>query len=233
MCHPVKAILVAAVLGAAVGPAAAFVEISGVFVATERCQAFDSIRRETNPGNVLTVPAQSYPARALNREDGDFVFVDVSGVVPGAVPRTRWVNLGCGDLFRQADDPQRPDDPNEPVTGFIPFFDNEDRPANDATPRPPTLSAFDRAMLKVCGDWGARPTRADFRAALDDPAVAADVTRIYDALGGAVLGPRRDPVGFREELTGIWFDEDGFRHIFCGEPSGGTIGGLHFVGRYL
>jgi hypothetical protein len=228
-----KAVLVAAVLWAACGPASAFVEISGVFVATERCQAFESIRRETNPGNVLTVPTQSYPARALNREDGDFVFVDVSAVAPNAVPRTRWVSLACGDLFRQADDPQRPDDPVEPVAGFAPFFDAEDRPPSDPTPRPPTLSAFDRAMLKVCGDWGVRPTRADFRATLDDPALTADVTRIYDALGGTILGPRRDPAGFKEELAAIWFDEDGFRHIFCGEPSGGTIGGLHFVGRYL
>ena len=228
-----KAILVAAVLSAAYGPASAFVEISGVFVANERCQAFDSIRRETNPGNILTVPTQSYPARALNREDGDFVFVDVSVAVPNAVPRTRWVNLACGDLFRQADEPQRPDDPIDPAAGFAPFFDSEDRLPNDPTPRPPTLNAFDRAMLKVCGDWGARPTRADFRAALDDPALAADATRIYDALDGSVLGPRRDPARFKEELTSVWFDEDGFRHIFCGEPSGGTIGGLHFVGRYL
>src|SRR5262245_28761266 len=115
MRHTAKAVVVTAALWAACGPASAFVEIAGVFVADERCQAFDSIRRETNPGNVLTVPGQSYPARALNREDGDFVFVDLSNAVPNAVPRTRWVNLGCGELFRQADEPQRPDDPNEPV----------------------------------------------------------------------------------------------------------------------
>ena len=149
------------------------------------------------------------------------------------MPRTRWVNLGCGELFRQADEPLRPDDPDEPATGFAPFFDIDDRPPNDPTPRPPSLNAFDRAMLQVCGDWGSRPTRADFRSALDLPTLAADVTRIYDALDGSVLGPRREPARFKEELTSVWFDEDGFRHIFCGEPSGGTIGGLHFVGRYL
>jgi hypothetical protein len=85
----------------------------------------------------------------------------------------------------------------------------------------------------VCGEWGANPRRTAFRAALDDPALAGDVDRIYRALGGSILGPRRDAAGFKDELTDIWFDEGGFRHVFCGEPSGGTIGGLHFVGRYL
>src|SRR4051812_7760050 len=156
--------LIAAVLWAGCGTASAFVEISGVFIADDRCQAFDSIRRETNPGNIITVPGQSYSAKALNREDGDFVFVDV----PNAVPRTRWVSVNCGELFRQAEEPQKPDDRDQPATGFAPFFDNDDTP-NDPTPRPPNLNAFDRAMLKVCGDWGSNPTEAAFRATLDDP----------------------------------------------------------------
>ena len=223
-----RAVVVAALLWVGCGAASAFVEISGVFIADDRCQALDSIRRETNPGNILTVPGQSYTARALNREDGDFVHVDV----PNAVPRTRWVSLACGELFRQAEEPQRPDEPEEPAAGLAPFFDNDDRP-NDPTPRPPNLNAFDRAMLKVCGDWGARPTLAAFRSALDDPSLAADVDRIFQGLDGSVLGPRREPAQFKDELASVWFDEGGFRHVFCGEPSGGTIGGLHFVGRYL
>jgi hypothetical protein len=223
-----RAALVAAALWAGCGVAAAYVEISGVFIADDRCQALDSIRRETNPGNVLTVPSQSYTVRALNREDGDFVHVDV----PNALPRLRWVSLACGELFRRADEPQRPDEPDEHATGFVPFFDTDDRP-NDPTPRPPSLNAFDRAMLEVCGDWGGRPTRATFRAALDQPSLAADVDRIYQALDGGVVGPRRELARFKDELASVWFDEAGFRHVFCGEPSGGTIGGLHFVGRYL
>ena len=227
MRYAAKAVLVAAVLWAAAGTATAFVEVSGVFVAEDRCQALDSIRRETNPGNILTIPGQSYPARALNREDGDFIYVEVAN----AVPRLRWVSVACGELFRQ-DEPRRPDEPDETTAGFAPFFDTDDRP-NDPTPRPPSLNAFDRAMLRVCGDWGSRPTRTTFRAVLDEAALAADVDRIYQALEGSILGPRSELAGFKEELTSVWFDEDGFRHIFCGEPSGGTIGGLHFVGRYL
>jgi hypothetical protein len=229
MRYAARALLVAAALWSGCVGACAYVEISGVFIADDRCQALDSIRRETNPGNILTIPGQSYAARALNREDGDFVHIDV----PTAVPRTRWVSLACGELFRQADEPQRPEEDETRTGGLAPFFNADDHGSNDPSPRPPNLNAFDRAMLKVCGDWGANPRRTAFRTALDEPALAADVKRIHDALDGRVLGSRRDPRRFKDELASIWFDEGGFRHIFCGEPSGGTIGGLHFVGRYL
>src|SRR5262245_8356591 len=115
MHHVTRAVLVAAALWADHSAAFAYVEVSGVFVAHDRCQALDSIRRETNPGNILTVPGQSYTARGLNREDGDYIHVDV----PGAVPRLRWVGIACGDLFREADEPRRP---AEPATAFLPFF---------------------------------------------------------------------------------------------------------------
>jgi hypothetical protein len=220
-----RAILIVGLCLVGVAPASAFFEISGVFVADDRCQALDSIRRETNPGNIVTVPSQSYTARALNREDGDWVFVDV----PGAAPPRRWVNIACGELFR-SDEPRPPTPPSGELRAF---FDDHDDGAKDPTPRPPTLSAFDRAMLDVCGDWGSNPRAATFRAALDRPTLAADVDRIYQALGGAVTGEPRDLAGFKDELTTAWFDEQGFRHIFCGEPSGGNLGGLHFVGRYL
>src|SRR3712207_5524584 len=137
-------------LWATYGPASAYVEVSGVFVADDRCQALDSIRRETNPGNMLTIPGQSYNVRGLNREDGDYVHLDV----PDAVPRTRWVSVGCGELFRKAEDdnPKRPDEREERTPGFEPFFDTDDKP-NDPTPPPPSLNAFDSAMLEVCGGW--------------------------------------------------------------------------------
>jgi Bacterial EndoU nuclease len=230
MHRVVKLSLTAVLLWGVSRPAAAYFELSGVFVADDRCQAMDSIRRETNPGGILTVPGQSYNVRGLNKEEGDFVHVDV----PGAVPPTRWVNLGCGELFRQAEepDPPRPPGTGDPISGFLPFFDEDDRP-NDPTPRPPRLGSFDQAMLKVCGNWGARPLQTDFRTMLDEPALAGDVGRILQALGASVLGPPREPKRFKDELATAWFAEDGFRHIFCGEPSGGTIGGLHFHGRYL
>ena len=217
----------AAWLGAACGPAAAFVQVSGTFVAAESCPALESIRREANPGAVRTAPGQSYAVRGLNREDGDYVQVDV----PNAEPRARWVSVACGKLARNAD-PGRRAPSARPDPDLAPFFDENDQP-NDPAPRPPALSAFDRAMLGVCGPWGSNPRQEAFRTALDDAALAPDVERIFAALAGSVLGPRRESAAFKDELASVWFAEGGFRHVFCGEPSGGTIGGLHFAGRYL
>ena len=224
-----RALLVAAALGSFPLPGAAYVELSGVFVAERRCPAMDSIRRATNPGAVETVPGQRYPVRGLNKEGGDFVQVDI----PGAAPAARWVDRACGELLRGAErkEPAQPK-PDDRASVFLPFFDEDDRP-NDPTPRPPRLGPFDRAVLKVCGSWGARPSEAEFRAMLDEPAQAAEVERIHQALGGSVLGPPRGPERFKDELARAWFAEDGFRHVFCGEPAGNTIGGLHFRGRYL
>jgi hypothetical protein len=225
-----KACLIAAPVWAVSLPACAYYELSGVSVADGRCPAMDSIRRETNPGGVLTVPGERYIVRGLNKEGGTFVHVEL----PRAVPPTRWVSLACGKLSRDAGEPAPlgPSKAGEPASGFRPFFDEDDRP-NDPTPRPPRLSPFDRAVLRACGAWGARPSQAAFRAMLDDPAQAGEVERIYQALDGSVLGPRRDAPRFKDELATVWFKEDGFRHVFCGEPSGGAIGGLHFHGRYL
>jgi hypothetical protein len=112
-----------------------------------------------------------------------------------------------------------------------PFFDNDARSA--AAPPPPHLGALDEAVLRLCGGWGSRPSAEEFRDLLDDPALQPDVASIRDRLGGAVLGERLPLEAFKNELTEVWFAEEGFRHIFCGEPHGENLGGLHFAGRYL
>jgi hypothetical protein len=51
--------------------------------------------------------------------------------------------------------------------------------------------------------------------------------------GGQIKPGRTSDTQFVEDVTAIWFDQQGFKHIFCGEKDGKSIGGLHFVGRYL
>lgn len=73
-------------------PAQAEVPLSGKFTASEACPAFQSINRETNPGNVMTRPGTSYELIAGNRTPPTHLWI----AIPGAQPERRWVSVDCG-----------------------------------------------------------------------------------------------------------------------------------------
>jgi hypothetical protein len=124
-------------------------------------------------------------------------------------------------------------------SGTVPFFDRQDNPVSglkyparssvDVTPEPPILNAFDRAVAKICGAPGKQVSQAEFKTLMNNhPEILA---RIKTRMGFATTVPN---VTFLNSLTSVWFNAAGFDHVFCGEPvAGGSIGGLHFFGRYL
>ena len=57
--------------------------------------------------------------------------------------------------------------------------------------------------------------------------------QLYAALGRSVRGGAVGLPRFKDELTAVWFDAGGFKHVFCGEPAPDGLGGLHYRGRYL
>jgi hypothetical protein len=203
-------------------PAHSFVAAPGEVLALDACEAFLSFRKRSNPDGTRLVPGRRYRAQGLNEPDGDWLQV----VVPGAKPEQRWVSVRCARRTSEEAAPPRP-------SGLAPFFDAADGGRDDPAPPPPPLDAFDRAVLEVCGPWGSRPRAMAFRAMLDRPELADDVRSLHEALGQRVRG---GPVGlprFKDELTAVWFEEDGFGHVFCGEPGAQELGGLHYRGRYL
>jgi hypothetical protein len=208
------------------GEANASYAIEGRFVASEACAAFQSFRRQTNPGAVALSVGAAYPAVALNRAGGDHVLLEI----PEASPNRRWVALACGRLDTGTA-PRGPDMAG--AATFRPFFAAQGAGPQEALPPPPSPAAFDRAILDLCGEWGSRPARSAFRQVLDLPEVARDVAAMREELGSAVRGPRLAPADFADELTALWFAEDGFRHVFCGEPGEARLGGMHFKGRFL
>ncbi|BAZ33191.1 hypothetical protein NIES4074_57010 [Cylindrospermum sp. NIES-4074] len=124
--------------------------------------------------------------------------------------------------------------------GSVPFFDNTNNPISglaygspaDVTPPAPTLNSFDQAVVDLCDAPGTVVSRAGFQTLMNNnPTVLANI-KTY--VGGFLVAGRTSDADFLADLTNIWFNADGFTHVFCGEPvSGGSIGGLHFVGRYL
>jgi len=73
-------------------PAAAEMPADGTFTAAKACPALQSIRKGTNPGEVVTSPGQSYRILAKNRKKPSHYRIEV----PGAEPSARWVEAACG-----------------------------------------------------------------------------------------------------------------------------------------
>ena len=192
----------------------AFETLRGELVAAKGCEAFQSFRKRTNPGGTSLEVDRRYEVLARNQAGGEWLQV----LVPGAEPAQRWMAETCGRLI-----------PASGAGDFLPFFDDVDDGPGDPSPPAPSLDAFDRGVLEVCGAWGSRPHAQTFRAMLDRPELQGEVGRIHEALGRAPASLPR----FKDELTSIWFGAGGFVHVFCGEPEPGGVGGLHYRGRYL
>lgn len=85
-------LLIVFTLSLAALPAGAEVALSGEFTASQPCPAFQSISRQTNPGNVTLQPGTSYQLVAANKTPPTHFWI----IVPGAEPNRRWVDIACG-----------------------------------------------------------------------------------------------------------------------------------------
>jgi ribonuclease T2 len=69
------------------------VPLKGFLIAREACPALRSIRNQTNPGAVQTVPSRSYRVVAKNRPGASHYLIEIEG----AEPSRRWVAVSCGE----------------------------------------------------------------------------------------------------------------------------------------
>lgn len=82
-------------------PAQASVKLNDRFRATQNCEAFQSLRKQTNPGNIKLTPDTIYPVTAKNKEDATYYHLKIDGVEPSL----RWVSVNCGELLGSANVP--------------------------------------------------------------------------------------------------------------------------------
>lgn len=68
--------------------------MDGVFRASRSCDALVSIRKDTNPGRIITGPGLSYRLLARNQKKATHYRIEV----PGAEPSERWVRAECGKV---------------------------------------------------------------------------------------------------------------------------------------
>lgn len=94
-----RRLLVGILLLMLAGPAWAEVPLSGYFTATSACPAYQSINRQTNPGEVMTQPGRAYDLVAGNTAQPTHLWI----VIPGAEPERRWVAVDCGTRATDAE----------------------------------------------------------------------------------------------------------------------------------
>ena len=83
--------------------------MDGTFRASRSCDALVSVRKDTNPGMVITGPGLTYKLLARNRKKATHYRIEV----PGAVPPERWVAAECGTVLAPApgEQPQQAEAP--------------------------------------------------------------------------------------------------------------------------
>lgn len=87
----------------------AIVSLNDQFVPRQACEALESIRRGTNPGNIRLNPRKIYPVIGKNQDDASHYLVKIET----ANPPTRWVSVQCGRLLGAAA-PDNSDNSNSP-----------------------------------------------------------------------------------------------------------------------
>ncbi|MFO0991545.1 MAG: ribonuclease T2 [Hyphomicrobiales bacterium] len=93
-------------------PANAQVRVEGTFSATKACPAYQSISKQTNPGNVTVAPGNNYTLIGKNKDKATHYLIEING----AEPAQRWVAVGCGTLADAAADQPAPEQTEETQT---------------------------------------------------------------------------------------------------------------------
>jgi hypothetical protein len=208
------------------------------FTIDNPCNAYDSIKKQSNPATLQV--GKTYLAFGENKADAaTHSYIEIDG-------KKKWVKLECGSYanskpgFKTSANTQRDNTAdNKSSSGCLTFFDNETNPVktktgvNDITPPAPPLNKFDTDVLDFCGAPGNITTAQGFKSLMQSN---PDVLRnLFAFTGGKVFQekPKHADINhYLNDLTDVWYSLHGFDHIFCGEKSGRSIGGLHFHGRY-
>ena len=128
-----------------VNPAKATVQLKAQFKATQACEAFQSFRKRTNPGNIRLIPEQIYPVIGKNKEEATHYYLEIDGVEPAA----RWVSLDCGQLLAEED--SLPNPANLLAISWQPSFCETHQDKSECETQ--TEARFDASNFTLHGLW--------------------------------------------------------------------------------
>ncbi|MDD7911829.1 ribonuclease T [Pseudovibrio exalbescens] len=93
--------------------AGAQIPLDGYFIAEDVCPAYQSLRKETNPGSVYVEQGRAYHVVAKNKAEATHFLVRIEG----ADPEQRWVPVACGIRTVVVEDDGRFTPISGPATG--------------------------------------------------------------------------------------------------------------------
>lgn len=150
-------------------PAEASIPLNDQFKATETCEALQSIRRGTNPGDVRLNPGQVYPVTAKNKAQETHYYLRIDG----ANPRARWVSISCGELLGTPPvgdiDNQNP--PNVLAISWQPAFCENFQDKDECESQ--TTERFDATNFTLHGLWP-RPIYCDVSSDIEESSSDSD-----------------------------------------------------------
>lgn len=166
------------------------VDMSGTFAATKSCPALQSIKKGSNPGNVLVEAGRSYQLFGKNSDNATHYFIAVAG----AQPERRWVAVDCGTVANggQQAAPVPPPTDQKPAGGgnsyvlaisWQPAF-CEGRPGKSEC-RTQTTNSFEASHFTLHGLWP-QPRRRVF-CNVEQKLVEADDMNRWDDLPAVQL----------------------------------------------
>ena len=157
------------------------VAMSGSFLATQDCPAFQSFRKATNPGEVKLEPGHSYPLLAKNAPNATHYRIRIEG----AAPPERWVGVNCGSSGEQGANSGSPQTELVLSLGWEPSFceSHANRPecANE------TPNSFDADHFILHGLWP-QPRRREY-CNVSQSLIDADKNGDWQALPDIDLAP--------------------------------------------
>jgi len=218
-----------------------------IFQSTNTCRVASSINGIPSSSRRLT-NGKYYAVTAFNQQTNPAASTHVQLNNGGFL---EWTAInGCGNVINVGSSsspsptPTPTPTPSGGIPGTGPFFDTINNTENnkvggnsDPTPPPPQLTAFDREMAAICGAPGTSVSATTFKNTLKK--YPAELNRIMQFTGYRVFGTRpaqyTNVDDYLNQLAEAWFDPNtkAYDHIFCGEPEGNKVGGLHFHARYL
>jgi len=90
-------------------PVNAQIALHGYFIARAECPAFQSFRRQTNPGNVTTEKSRAYTLIGKNNQSASHYLIEID-----VAPSRRWVAVSCGEHVVPVDEMVTPTANPEP-----------------------------------------------------------------------------------------------------------------------